>query len=181
MAVKMGSWLFALSGYARFSLQVLPTYNPKRFKTNPTTKSRDQKHKERTEWNYGVVTGLYVVVEWLMLLLRILGVPGSNFDPEISHLHWGCSWFSSVPLAKWGDITLKLRHNRFLLHPFQFVLHLSPYHSTLYSLVWVTEKATKNNIQINQIDTRLCRSWIKRISLAKTKMTTRYSIVSTTY
>jgi len=43
-------------------------------------------------------------------------------------------WFSSVPPGKFWDSTLKLGHDRFLPNPFQFIIHLSPFHSTLYSL-----------------------------------------------
>jgi len=33
-----------------------------------------------------------------------------------------------------GPCTLKLGHDRFLPHPFQFIIHLSSFHLTLYSL-----------------------------------------------
>jgi hypothetical protein len=45
-------------GVFRFALQILPADNLKGFKTHPKTKSRHQKHKERTEWNYRVFTRL---------------------------------------------------------------------------------------------------------------------------
>jgi hypothetical protein len=40
---------------------------------------------------------------------------------------------SSVPPGKFWDRALKLGHEHFLPNPFQFIIHLSPYHSTLYS------------------------------------------------
>jgi hypothetical protein len=41
---------------------------------------------------------------------------------------------SSVPPGECRDNTLKLGHNHFLPNPFQFIIHIPAYHSTLYSL-----------------------------------------------
>jgi hypothetical protein len=43
-------------------------------------------------------------------------------------------WFSSVSPGKCQDCTLKLGHNRILLNPFHFIIHLSPFHSKQKSL-----------------------------------------------
>jgi hypothetical protein len=40
---------------------------------------------------------------------------------------------SSDLSGKCQDSTLKLGHDRLLPNPFQFIIHLSPYRSTLYS------------------------------------------------
>jgi hypothetical protein len=40
-------------------------------------------------------------------------------------------WFSSVLPDECRDSALKLGHDRFLPNPFQFLIHLSPCHSTL--------------------------------------------------
>jgi hypothetical protein len=61
-------------------------------------------------------------------------VAGSNLSPDTSYPDWGCSWFSSVPPGEYQDSTLELGHDRFLQNPFQFIIHLLPIHSTLYSL-----------------------------------------------
>jgi hypothetical protein len=45
----------------------------------------------------------------------------------------GSSWFPSVPPGKCRDNN-SLDHDRLLPNPFQFIIHLSPCHSTLYSL-----------------------------------------------
>jgi hypothetical protein len=77
---------------------------------------------------------LNIVVEWLTLLLCIQEVLGSNLGPETGYPDCGFSWFSSVLTGKLWDSTLKLGHDPFLPHPFQFIIHLSPLHSTLYNL-----------------------------------------------
>jgi hypothetical protein len=41
---------------------------------------------------------------------------------------------SSFPPGNCQDCTLKSGHDHFLPNPSQFIIHLSPYHSTLYSL-----------------------------------------------
>jgi hypothetical protein len=42
--------------------------------------------------------------------------------------------FSSVPPGNCWDSTFTLGQYRFLPHPFQFIIHLSSFHSTLYCL-----------------------------------------------
>jgi hypothetical protein len=44
------------------------------------------------------------------------------------------SWVSLVSMGECQDSTLKLRYDRFLPNPFQFIIGFSPFHSTLYSL-----------------------------------------------
>jgi hypothetical protein len=74
-----------------------------------------------------------VVVEWLKLLLHNREVPGSNLGPETGYPDRGFSWFSSVNTCECWDSGLKLGHDRFLPNTFQFILQLSPSHSTLYT------------------------------------------------
>jgi hypothetical protein len=74
------------------------------------------------------------VVELLTLLLRILEFPGSNLGLDTGYPDWGVSWFSPVPPGNCRDNTLKLVHNRFLRNLLQFIIHLSPFHPTLYRL-----------------------------------------------
>jgi hypothetical protein len=50
--------------------------------------------------------GPNVVVEWLVLLLCIREVPGSNLGPETGYPDWDFSWFFSVPPEKFRDSTL---------------------------------------------------------------------------
>jgi hypothetical protein len=52
----MGADLLQFQGVLRIALQILRAESLKGFKTQPTTKSRHQKHKEWTEWNYSVFT-----------------------------------------------------------------------------------------------------------------------------
>jgi hypothetical protein len=56
------------------------------------------------------------------------------------------SWFSSIALGKFRDGYLKLSHDRFLPRPFQFFIHSSPLHSTLYNF-WesVVKQSTNKN------------------------------------
>jgi hypothetical protein len=72
----------------------------------------------------------------VILLLRTREVPGSNLDPEPDYPE-GFRDFSSVPPGKFRDITPKLGHNRFPPHPLQFFIHLSSFHSTLYSSLYL--------------------------------------------
>jgi hypothetical protein len=74
-----------------------------------------------------------VVVQWLTILLRIRKVPGSYLGLETGYPD-RFPWFSSVHPGKCWDNSLKLRHDRFLTRSFQFIIHSSPLHSTLYSL-----------------------------------------------
>lgn len=43
---------------------------------------------------------------------------------QLSRLRF--SWFTSVPLGKFQDSTLKLGEDNFFLHPFQFITHCLP-------------------------------------------------------
>jgi hypothetical protein len=64
---------------------------------------------------------LHVAVEWLALLLRIWKGRGSDLGPEFGYTNWDFSFFSSVPTGKcWY---LELSYDRFLPHPFQFIIH----------------------------------------------------------
>jgi hypothetical protein len=67
-----------------------------------------------------------VMVEWLALLLRIREIPVPNLDPETGNF---CGFPPSLQ-----DNALKFSHDRFLLNPSQLISHLSPFHSTPYSL-----------------------------------------------
>jgi hypothetical protein len=78
-----------------------------------------------------------VLVEWLTALLRIQEVPASAWRPVI-RLRFVA--FSVLP-GEYRDSTLKLGDDRFLPNPFQFITHLSSFHSTLYRLALVTENA----------------------------------------
>jgi hypothetical protein len=69
-----------------------------------------------------------------VVLRRIWVVLASNLGLETGYLDRGSSWFSSVPPDKCRDSALNLDHNRFLPNPLHFVIHLSPFHSTLHSL-----------------------------------------------
>jgi hypothetical protein len=62
------------------------------------------------------------------------GGPGSDLVPKTGCPDWGFSCFSSVPPGKCRDRTCVLGNCRFLSNPFQFMIHLSSFHSTLYSL-----------------------------------------------
>jgi hypothetical protein len=80
---------------------------------------------------------LNVVVVWLTHLLRIREVPGSNLGTETGNPEDGFGVFLSRSRQIQGY--LKLGHDRFLVHPIEFIIHLSTFHSTLY--MQVTEKA----------------------------------------
>jgi hypothetical protein len=70
--------------------------------------------------------------EWLPLLLRIRKVPGSNIVPKT-----GYPGVFVVLLSLSRQIPeyyLKLGHDRFVTQPFRFIVHLSPFHSTIYGL-----------------------------------------------
>jgi hypothetical protein len=65
---------------------------------------------------------------------------------------WVFRGFQQYP-DEFRDSTKKLAHEPFLPNPFQFIIHLSPFHSTLYSLrQW---KASLNQLQINKTYPRL--------------------------
>jgi hypothetical protein len=58
------------------------------------------------------------------------GGTGFKSGPGIGYSDWTFRVFpQSLP-----DCTLKVSHDRFLLYPFQFIIHLSPFHSTLCTL-----------------------------------------------
>jgi hypothetical protein len=76
-----------------------------------------------------------VVVE-CSTLFHIREVLVSNLGSVTGYPAWGFSWFSSVRPGEYLDSSLKRRHDLFLLHPFQFIIHLSPY------IVFVTEEAS---------------------------------------
>jgi hypothetical protein len=89
-----------------------------------------------------------VVVEWLKLLLRFREVPGSNLSSETGYPDWGFSWFCSVPLSECRVSTLQLGHDRSFPYPFKFIIHLSQFISTLYSLgYW---RASLNKLKLNK-------------------------------
>jgi hypothetical protein len=85
-----------------------------------------------------------VVVEWLTLLLRIREVQGSNLVPETVY-HDRVSWLSSVPPGKFQEFSLKLGYDRFLPNPFQFIIHLSAFQSTLHSLGYKKKRRQTTN------------------------------------
>jgi hypothetical protein len=63
-----------------------------------------------------------------------LGGPGFLSRPKNSYLYGDFSLFISFPAGKCHDSTLKVGHDRFLQNPFHFVIHFSPFHSTLHNL-----------------------------------------------
>jgi hypothetical protein len=67
-----------------------------------------------------------------LLLHRVREVPGPNLGWEIGYPEF--LWFSSVPPDECLNSTLKLDNDRFFLNPFQFIIHFSLFHSTLYSV-----------------------------------------------
>jgi hypothetical protein len=66
--------------------------------------------------------------------LYICEVPVSNLGLKTSYPDWGFPWFFSDSPGECRDSTLTLGDDRFLPNPFKFVIHLSPYYLTLYSL-----------------------------------------------
>jgi hypothetical protein len=74
-----------------------------------------------------------IAIEWLTILLRIWRSRVQIYY-RISRSILRVSWFSSVTPDNCRDRTLKLGHDHFLPNPLQFIIHLSPYNSTLYSL-----------------------------------------------
>jgi hypothetical protein len=100
-----------------------------------------------------------IAAEWLVLLLRIQKVPGSNFgpeadyaDPETGYANLSFSWFSSVPPAKCYISTLS--HDRFLPYPFQFSIQKSFYHLTQKAnslSFWQRRKINSINKQIDKL------------------------------
>jgi hypothetical protein len=90
------------------------------------------------------------VVEWLTLLLHAREVSGFKYQLE-DVLSWLRAFVApSVPLGKYRDSTFKLGHDRFLLNPFQSIIHSSSFHSTLYSLSYwksVVKLNTNNKVK----------------------------------
>jgi hypothetical protein len=64
-------------------------------------------------------------------------------SPETGYPDWGFSWFFSVPILRCWDSTLKLGHDCFFSHPFQFITHLSSFPLMLCSLSYL------NKLQMN--------------------------------
>jgi hypothetical protein len=60
---------------------------------------------------------------------------------------------SLIPPGECWDSTRKLGHDRFLPNPFQFIFHISPFLSTLYSLQYWKKSLNKvKQIQINVLE-----------------------------
>jgi hypothetical protein len=80
------------------------------------------------------VIQLNVIVEWLTFRF-IFGRSGFQISarrPAVPIEIFRC--FLQSPPGKGLKSTFKLGNDRFLPHSFQFSIHLSPFHSTLYSL-----------------------------------------------
>jgi hypothetical protein len=75
---------------------------------------------------------LNVMVEWLTLMLHIRQAQ-VQISAQRPAILTDFLWFSSVSPGECWDSPLKLGHNRFLLNSFQFIIHISPFHSMLYS------------------------------------------------
>jgi hypothetical protein len=56
-------------------------------------------------------------------------------------------WLKMFVVSLSSSRTMPVYNRRFLSNPFQFIIHLSPFHSTLQ--IWVTGKASLNKLQIN--------------------------------
>jgi hypothetical protein len=65
------------------------------------------------------------MIEWLTLLLCTQDVLGSNIGPETGYP----KVFRGFP-----QFIKKNGHDHFIPRPFQFIIHLSFFHSLLYSL-----------------------------------------------
>jgi hypothetical protein len=70
---------------------------------------------------------------WIERRGRMVNTSEFKYRPG-NHLSQGFSWFFSVPSGTIWSSALKLGHDRFLPPPFQFVIQLSHFHSTLYNL-----------------------------------------------
>jgi hypothetical protein len=75
------------------------------------------------------------VVECLTIPLRIREDPSSSLGSESGYPDGGFLWLSPVPTGEFKDSTLALGNDRFLPNPFQFIIRLSLFHLTLYSLL----------------------------------------------
>jgi hypothetical protein len=71
---------------------------------------------------------------FVLLAVHLSPNPQSLVIVLTYHVIQICSWFFSVPPGGFRDSPLKLGHD--CSHPnyFQFIIHLSPFHSMLYSL-----------------------------------------------
>jgi hypothetical protein len=72
-------------------------------------------------------------IEWLTFLLPIRAVQGSNLGTETGYRYY-CFRFILGPPGECRDRNLKSDDDSFLPHPFQFIIHPSFLHSTIYSV-----------------------------------------------
>jgi hypothetical protein len=70
-----------------------------------------------------------VVMEWLTPLICIRDIPGSNHGPETGYPDRVFVVFLE-PSRQMRHSTLKLGHDHFVPNLSQFIIHLSPFHST---------------------------------------------------
>jgi len=96
----------------------------------------------------------YVVIKWIAFLLRFREALVSSLGSETNY-NDRFLWVSSVPSGKCLDSrpTLKLGHDHFLAHPFQFASHLSPF--LRRCIARVTEKALLNKNNVDYITRRI--------------------------
>jgi hypothetical protein len=80
-----------------------------------------------------VISTPTVVLEWLALLLCVQELAAWNYGPETGYPYWEFCDFSEF-FQYISGYYFKLGHDRFLPHPLQFIIHLSPFNSTLYNL-----------------------------------------------
>jgi hypothetical protein len=98
--------------------------------------------KPTMKWNSASVCP-NVVVEWLTHLFPIREVAVSNLVPETGYPFWG---FRDFPQSL--QASARIGHDRFLPTPFQFIIHLSPFHLTiLYYRKLVLNKQQMNKIK----------------------------------
>jgi hypothetical protein len=76
------------------------------------------------------ITSKLLFLRLLELLLRIREVTDSNLGSDTGYIDEVYLSLSS----ECRDSTLKLGHDRFLPNTFQFIVHLSPFYSTLCSI-----------------------------------------------
>jgi hypothetical protein len=82
--------------------------------------------------------------------------PGLKSHPE------DFSLFSSVPPDEYRYSTLQLLHDRLLPHPSQFIIRLSPFHCTPYTLDLLLKERRWTKLQINKLiklHLVLCSAW----------------------
>jgi hypothetical protein len=85
-----------------------------------------------------------LVVEWLTLLFLILEVSASNLCPESGYPDCFRDFPQSIEAN--AGVVPERGHYRFLPHPFQLTIHLSPFHSMICSLSYW--KASLNKLQV---------------------------------